>query len=94
MDVSAHFLSRFSRPEHADHRDFGPLRSVQEVRVFAQLGVISGWRGLILVDAVQPQAEDVLHLGLDAVVESPRRAAERESRLSFFWNIQKHATGK
>jgi hypothetical protein len=66
MDVSAHFLSRLSRSKDADDGHFGLLFSLQEMRVFAELGVISSWCGLILVDAVQPQAK---HVHLDAIVE-------------------------
>jgi hypothetical protein len=57
MDVSAHLLPGLSRSEYADDRHFRLFGSLLEMGVFSQLGVISGWRGLIVVDAVQSDAE-------------------------------------
>jgi hypothetical protein len=77
MDVGAHLLPGLGRPEHADDGYLGLLLSLLEMGIFAQLGVISRWRGLVVVDAVQSDAEQV-HLG----VESLRRLTERESKWS------------
>lgn len=81
MDVGAHLLPGLGRPKHADDGDFGLLGRLRETSIFAQLGVISGWRGLVVVDAVESDPEHV-HFG-DVFVESRRRRTERESRSPF-----------
>jgi hypothetical protein len=82
MDVGAHLLSGLGRPKHADDGDFGLLRGLRKMSIFAQLGVISGWRGLVVVDAVEPDPKHV-HFDDVVVVESRRRTTERESKSPF-----------
>ena len=80
MYVSAHLLSRLGRSKNADDRDSGQFRSFGKMRVLAQLGVISGWCGLVVIDAVQADTKDI---HLDEVDESARRKSERKKQSSF-----------
>lgn len=80
MDVSAHLLPCFGGSEHADDGDFGELCTLFEVVIFAQLGIISGGCGLVVVDAVESHAEHVHFDVFDELVDSRRRTAGRERR--------------
>ena len=59
MNVCAHLLPGFSRSEDADDGHVGLFGGLGEVRVPPQLGIVSGWGGLVVVDAVESDTEYV-----------------------------------
>jgi hypothetical protein len=63
VNVSADFLPRLSRAKDADDGDIGFLGALSGADIVAKLGVVSGGRGLVVIDAIQSDAENI-HAGL------------------------------
>lgn len=62
MNMRAHFLARLCRPEDADDGDFWALGRLRRSYVIAKLRVVYSGRRLVIVDTVQPDAEQVHYL--------------------------------
>ena len=65
MNVSANFLTGLRGTEDSDDRDFRPFGNLRWSDIFAQLRVITGRRGLVVIDAVEPEPEQVHTQWLD-----------------------------
>jgi hypothetical protein len=59
MNVSADFLARLGRAKDADDGDWRFFCEIRGLDAFAQTGIVSGRRGLVVVDAVEPDPEGV-----------------------------------
>lgn len=59
MDVSAHLLTCLGRPKHTDDGHLGLLGRFCVRRVSAKPRVVSGWHRLVVVDAIESDAEHV-----------------------------------
>lgn len=69
MNMGADFLASLRRSEHPDNRDPGLFTQLRWPHIISKRGVIFGWDGLVVVNAVQPHAENV-HDGLYMVARS------------------------
>lgn len=54
--MSADFLALVGRSEHPNYRDFGSLPRTRKAHILIKLGIISGWRGLVVINAVQSKS--------------------------------------
>jgi hypothetical protein len=59
VDVRAHLLSRLGRTKHPDHGDLGRDLALRRSRIASQDRIEVGRRSLVVVDAVQAEAESV-----------------------------------
>ena len=59
MDVSAYFLPRLRGAEDSDNRDLRGISLLWLISPSGQSGVKSGGQSLVVIDTVEPDAEDV-----------------------------------
>lgn len=59
MNVGANFLTGLRGPKYSHDGNLGPLGSLRRPDIVAQLRVISRWLGLVMIDAVEPDPEQV-----------------------------------
>ena len=84
MYMGANFLTRLRRPEDSDNRNVGGILGSRRCITFGQLRVEFGGSGLVMIDAVESNSEEIHGRSektkLKERAESDRMAANKESK--------------
>ena len=66
MNVGADLLTRLGRSKYADDGNLGLSRKLRGSDIFTKPGVVLGRCGLVVIDTVEPNLEDV-HSGANSL---------------------------